>query len=283
MKKITLCVLSITLLASCGGGDSVAPLTPPVSDGGTGGNVTADYPIKTSSLVRYENGNYIEYSGNLKYRGNATYTPYDYSIKLRESYSLSAAPTIVDTIAGQQETITRTRIATAQTGEVKTDTSQVIQFKNMPDYGTTFYTYRESKPDTCTFIINNGCVGRLDLPGYYSLDLNYVSTGYESTWGLDLGLNGPKWNTEYEVTVSFSVEKKEVITTALGKFETYAVNFVLDKKDANPYFTETPFSISGKYWIHPAIGAVKAEYVQKEGEFDIYDISYSITKTNLVY
>lgn len=284
MKKISIIILSLSMTA-CGGGSSESENSPPSggNGGGTGGGNVATFPIKSNNLVRYEHGSYISYSGKIKFRGNSTYQPFEHSATLRETYSLSANPVVVSTEVGDQETLTKTSVTNVQTGEVITSSAEVIQFNDLPSVGNNLYAYRDGGEEACTFVQNDVCVGRLELPGNISTGVNFVAVGNESVWGLDIGLNGPKWNHKYEVTVSFNVEGKQVVTTPLGTFEAYVANFVLDKKDSDPFFTQTPFSVSGKHWIHPAIGIIKSEFTQKEGEFDIYDITYTLSSTNISY
>ena len=284
MKKAFLVTALLVALSGCGGGSGGDSSSPPPSGGTNPPPVTsADFPIKTTTLARYGHGDYVNYTGRLKFRGNDTYQAFDYAITVRDGFSLSPEPMQITMTDGSiEETLKKSRVITTEKGEVITENNEVIQFKGA---NTSLFNYREyaSPRNLCPYVSNNTCFGRLELPGSYEIGFVKNASGHKSYWGkVSPFAQNEQWIHEATTSEYIRVKAKEVVTTKRGKFETFALEVIIDEVGAGINITYRK-SINGTFWVHPAVGIVKADYVLKEGEFSTYDVTYELDATNLPY
>lgn len=259
-------VFSALLVSGCGGGgsdssgssDSGTDVTPPVS--------SVDYPINSSTLVKYSAGDYIQYDGKVKLRESDTYVGFEQSATVLVQYQNPIEPFNLE--SGKDFLINQ--IVTLESGDVVTDKYHVIQAESAEIY--TIYNGDPSRYNCARFEINNDCAGLLSMPGDYFKSQPYTQTGFEGSWFND------RYDKSYAVTHTLQMNDTVNIDTQLGTFETYPLKVTYLREDL--YFPTLSKSIVGTYWIHPAIGVVKADYVRKESNSEVYEVSYSIVDSS---
>ncbi|CAM5209081.1 hypothetical protein ALON55S_01024 [Alishewanella longhuensis] len=138
-----------------------------------------------------------------------------------------------------------------------------------------------------TNVVNNRCAGRLDHLGVYQVGSNsnqQLVNAYFGWAGNPLDTTN-RWIPTADTTLNLTVESTEVVSTPLGRFEAYKVKVIKNVISRNAFmYSVGNESINGYYWVHPAVGVVKADYVLTRqtssivGTAEIYDVSYSIFK-----
>lgn len=284
MKKILAAMLTLSITA-CGGGTTDSGTPPPTGgSGGGGGGSTADFPIRNDNLVRYQHGNFIEYTGTFSFSGAPGLPAFNRTINITDTITASALPMQLNTEAGIQETMTRTNIVVASNGERTEERSDVIQFTGMPAQGSALYTYRtyDGPYNYCPFVQNDQCRGKLDIIGGYAPGASFDVEGFKSKGSTFFGVTS--WaSNDYRVRYRQTVRSKTVVSTPLGRFEVYPVDVYESEVGNIPATAGENYIMEGTMYVHPAIGVVK--YTQKitvSGN-QIYNVSYDITRTNLTY
>ncbi|WP_024602896.1 hypothetical protein [Pseudoalteromonas sp. TB41] len=266
IKFLGVMVATATLAAGCGGGGSdsgsgsggVIVNPPPVS--------SVDYPINNSSLVKYSAGDYIQYDGRVKLRESDTYVGFDQSATVLTQYQNPIEPFNID--SGKDFLITQ--LVTLESGDVVTDKYHVIQTESAEIY--TIYNSDTSEYNCARYEVNDNCIGLLTMPGEYFKSDVYTQTGFEGSW-----FSG-RFDKEYAVTHTLQMGDTVIVDTQLGTFETYPLKITYLREDL--YFPTLSKSIVGTYWIHPDVGVVKAEYVRKESNSEVYEVNYSIVDSS---
>lgn len=259
-------VFSALLVSGCGGGgsdssgssDSGTGVTPPVS--------SVDYPINSTTLVKYSAGDYIQYDGKVKLRESDTYVGFEQSATVLVQYQNPIEPFNLE--SGKDFLITQ--LVTLESGDVVTDKYHVIQAESAEIY--TMLNGETSQDNCARYEVNNSCIGLLTMPGEYFKSDPFTQTGFEGDWVYDT------YDKEYSVTHTLQMGDTVIVDTQLGTFETYPLKITYLRE--NLYFPTLSKSIVGTYWIHPAVGAVKAEYVRKESNSEVYEVSYSIVDSS---
>lgn len=228
---------------------------------------SADHPIGSSNLVNYTAGDYIQYDGRVKLRESSTYVGFDQSATVLLQFQNLSNP--ID-IWGTQ-TFLMSQIATLESGDIVADKYQVAQTEGSGLY--VFYSGEPTDYNCVRYEVNDTCLGLLSMPGEFFNSKPYTQSGTEGSWFLN------SFDKEYSVTHTLQMDDISIIDTQLGTFEVYPIK-VTYLRD-NLYFPTLGKSIVGTYWIHPSIGIIKADYVRKESNDEMYEVSYSIVDTNL--
>lgn len=273
--KSTILLLLIMSLIGCGGGES--------SDS-TPKSTVADFPIgDNTTLVRYQNGDYIKYDIKATWgatesnqAGTATGT---YTI----NYSYSSDPSTFRDSAAETMTKSHTQVIN---GQAQTYTQEAIQlpedWDDTPSTDERVYTEQVdghkiilgyTKKDDGSY----GNYGQLSLPGSPYIGYHYTNNVLKEEQV------GSSKAYHFDVFHELTINRQEMVQTAIGTFDTYVVEFT---------YTETrrdgvTNSKIGKYWLHPAIGIIKEESTETIGSLssgnDVTDFEYSIASTNLSY
>jgi hypothetical protein len=286
MKSARPIILSIILISivGCGGGGGTSP-TPTATTNPPPAPVLADFPIgEDTTLVRYQDGQYIKYdikgtvratSSSAASTGNGTYTI---------NYSYSSDPSFFNDGAVETQTKSHTIVID---GQANTYTQEVIQFPEDGDDtpSSSELAYRE-KVDGREIILgyekeedgSYANYGQLSLPGSPYIGYHYT----------DNVLKEERVNSSqayrYDVFHELTINKLEVVQTALGTFDAYVVEVTYTETRKIDGITNSKI---GKYWMHPAIGIIKAELTETSGDLDsddeVIDFEYSIIATNVQY
>lgn len=269
MKKEIIILASALSLFGCGGGsestseasNNTAP--PPPSS-------SADFISESTNLHNYSDGEYISYKGRLKLRESSLFEAFDQALNVNEVFNYSSNPLKIN--ASPSETMTNIMSATTENGDVTSETYEFWQGYPNDGYNSKFHTYLREN-GTCVLYNNKTCFGITKIPSPIQLGSIVSQSGFEGAW--DSILNN-YWRN-YDVTYTAKYVAKENITTKLGVFEAYKMEFSYQRND----FINK--SETGVYWIYPDIGIIKADYARKEYDGEVYDITYSITDTNIAY
>ena len=266
IKLLGVIIASASLVAGCGGGGDSA-------DTGSGGVVvtpppvnSVDFPISSSGLVKYSAGDYVQYDGRVKLRESDTYVGFDQSATVLIQYQNPIEPFNLE--SGKDFLITQ--LVTLESGDVVTDKYHVIQTENSEIY--TMFNGETSQDNCARYEVNNNCIGLLKMPGEYFKSDPFTQTGFEGDWVYGT------YDKEYSITHTLQMSDTVTVDTQLGTFETYPLKVTYLRE--NLYFPTLSKSIVGTYWIHPAIGVVKAEYVRKESNSEVYEVNYSIVDSS---
>lgn len=267
MKKEMIILASALSLFGCGGGsdngsDKVDIINPPPA-------ASADHPISSSILVQYSSGDYIQYDGRIKLRESDTYVGFDQSATVLLQFQNLSNPVDIS----ENHTFLISQVATLESGDIVADKYQAAQTEELGLY--VFYNEDQSEYNCVRYEVNDKCLGLLNLPGEYFKSNPYTQSGTEGEWDSFIG----RFDKKYSVTHTLQMDDISIIDTQLGSFEVYPMKVTYLRE--NLYFPTLGKSIVGTYWVHPSIGIIKADYVRKEGNDEIYEVSYSIVDTNL--
>lgn len=271
MNKEIIFLVSTLSLFGCGGGSdestsetSSNTVTPPPSS-------SADFISESTNLHNYSDGEYISYKGKLKLRENSIYEGFERVLSVDEVFKYSQDPSPIN--ANPSETMTNIMTATTDSGDVVSETYEFWQGYPNESYSSAFYIFERGADQACALYNNKHCSGLTKIPSPIKVGSIVSQSGLEGAWN---NLLSNYWR-DYEVAYTAKYVAKENITTKLGVFEAYKMEF--------SYSRESIINKSevGSYWIYPDIGIIKAEYTQVENNNEVYDVSYSITSTNIAY
>ena len=283
-KLIILPTLLLTIV-SCGGGggegsdsgSTTAP-PPPVSS-------VADFPIteENRELVRYAPNHYIKYEINGTDRETATYKASTFAGTYSINYSFSSDPSVFGEDA--IETLTKSHTVIID-GQAMSYTEEAIQlpedwdetpssseriYREMSDGNESILGY--VKEDDGSY----GNYGQLSMPGS-----PYIGYHFTENVLKEERISSTK-AYRYDVFYELNINAIETIQTALGTFEAYVVELTYTETKTSGVVSSTV----GKYWLHPAIGYIKAELTESVGqlvsESEVTDYEYIITNTNIQY
>lgn len=269
MKKEIIILAGALSLFGCGGGsestseasNNTAPPPP---------NSSADFISESTNLHNYSDGEYISYKGSLKLRENSIYEGFERVLSVDEVFKYSQDPLPIN--ASPSETMTNIMTATTDSGDVASETYEFWQGYPNEEYSSAFYIFQRGTNKACA-LYNKTCSGVTKIPSPIKVGGIVSQSGLEGTWD---GILNNYWR-DYEVAYTAKYVAKENITTKIGVFEAYKLEFsysregIIDKSEV------------GAYWIYPDIGIIRAEYTQVENDNEVYDVSYSITDTNIAY
>lgn len=269
MNKEVIVLISALSLFGCGGGDSIKEpssntVVPPASS-------SADFVSESTNLHNYSDGEYISYKGRLKLRESSLFEAFDQALNVDEVFNYSNNPLRID--ASPSETMTNIMSATTESGDVVSETYEFWQGYPYEGYNSKLQIYQRGGAGTCALYNNKTCFGITKIPSPIQLGTIVSQSGFEGDW--NSAFNN-YWKNN-DVTYTAKYVAKENVTTKLGTFEAYKMEFSY-QRDSLINSSEV-----GVYWIYPDIGIIKADYARKEYDGEVYDVSYSITNTNIAY
>ena len=289
-KIAAISLLTLTMVGCGGGGGSTAPTpeapaptTPPTSTPDPL-PVVADFVIneQNNTLVRYAVGNTINYDIRYRYFGNAFSDPFTLNGSQDVEFTTSVSPVTFD---GGIESMTKKITSDMHNFEDERPISinrdeyeEIIQFPAgwSDESSTTAWVFSEVKR-RIMYSSASPEQGILLLPGDpyigYSNSATYQKLKY-------LTMNPADGNQIRNAEETLVINHIDVVETPLGTFEAYRLEHSYVDTDENGF----EFTNIGLYWIHPAIGVIKARFIR----FDAFPDSTSehlimINDTNLPY
>ncbi len=292
-KVAAISLLTLTLVGCGGGGGSTVstpapdptpaptPTTPPTP---TPDPAVADFVIneQNKTLVRYAPGNTINYDIRYRNFGNAFSEPFTLHGSQDVEFTTSISPVTFDggiesmtkKITSDMHNIDDQRPISINRDEYE----EIIQFPVgwSDESGTSAWVFSEVKRRVM-YSSASPEQGILLLPGDphigYSNSASYQKLKY-------LTMNPADGNQIRNAEETIVINHIDVVETPLGTFDAYRLEHSYIDADENGF----AFTNIGMYWIHPAIGVIKARFTR----FDAFADSTSeyvlmINDTNLPY
>jgi|GEM_PF-2794620 len=295
MNKIKLALfVFIFLITGCGGGssdsDDQSNTPPPVT------TPVADYTLGLDQLRGYELGDYISYTFNFDETysdGSGKYwndggLEFEVKPDPNEWIDPSGSKTLISTytvdIDGFVETQVTERFiqpSVVDYPEISggyhliSDKDIVIVDKSWDD--NIFCIAYEINENTCYQVPLS--------PSEFKVGYSWEFVG-KSNRGLSLITRDPKGL--YDSIVRWQVEKKEIIETELGSFETYKLKMYRELSTQTAT-SRVYYVTEGYYWYYPKIGVVKAGIVKSQRfsgndiPYQKNEIDYTINYTNIPF
>ncbi|WP_351122524.1 hypothetical protein [Shewanella sp. T24-MNA-CIBAN-0130] len=295
MRNIKLALLIAALsISGCGGGgdDNSSSTTQTITTPTP--KPLADYVLNSDKLRQYELGDYVSYTFNFDETysdGSGQYwnggsLEWQIETDSNEWYDTDGSKTLISTYTVDIDGFVENQITERFIQSSRVDYPEVSGGYNLisdKDILVVDKSWDDNIYCIAYRIDENTCYPVPLSPSEFKVGYSWEFAG-KSNRGLSLITMDPKGL--YDSIVKWEVEKKEVIETELGSFETYKLKMYRELSTQTTT-SRVYYVTEGYYWYYPRIGVVKADIVKSQrfsGNSTPYqknEIDYTINYTNI--